>query len=280
MKFNRILIVAAAMACMAAFNADARLLEKLSDKMKQITHKEQSSKEPTAEMAYDAEQQGDESVFRTTDLTIDSKIKEQIEKSLASDMKDMLMEFDMQLVAINDPQYEWSQYDDKLGKSELKDDYLQLESKKDETPALAVTEISYFNPDTPFLFGVWLKEADINDEKGVGIVFDYADNRNYKSILIAKKNYMYTVCKDVMTSIVKRGLVKHGKTGINMIIRLDGGKMYFYLNGLEQATVNKVSAENLNFGVIVSPKGKCKVAAYTFGVPAETSESEQSTSET
>ena len=133
MKFNRILIVAAAMACMAAFNADARLLEKLSDKMKQITHKEQSSKEPTAEMAYDAEQQGDESVFRTTDLTIDSKIKEQIEKSLASDMKDMLMEFDMQLVAINDPQYEWSQYDDKLGKSELKDDYLQLESKKEET---------------------------------------------------------------------------------------------------------------------------------------------------
>lgn len=280
MKFNRILIVAAAMACVSTFYADARLLEKLTNKVQQLTHKEQSSKEPTAEMAYDAEQQGDESVFRTTDLTIDSKIKEQIEKSLASDMKDMLMEFDMQLVAINDPQYEWSQYDDKLGKSELKDDYLQLESKKDETPALAVTEISYFNPDTPFLFGVWLKEADINDEKGVGIVFDYADNRNYKSILIAKKNYMYTVCKDGMTSIVKRGLVKHGKTGINMMIRLENDKMHFYLNGLEQATVNKVSAENQNFGIIVSPKGKCKLISFTFGIPTETSESEQSTSET
>lgn len=280
MKFNRILIVAAAMACVSTFYADARLLEKLTNKVQQLTHKEQSSKEPTAEMAYEGEQQGEESVFRTTDLTIDSKIKEQIEKSLASDMKEMLMEFDMQLVAINDPQYEWSQYNDKFGKSELKDDYLQIESKKDETPALAVTEISYFNPDTPFLFGVWLKEADINDEKGVGIVFDYADNRNYKSILVAKKNYMYTVCKDGVTSIVKRGLVKHGKTGINMIIRLDGGKMYFYLNGLEQATVNKVSAENQNFGVIVSPKGKCKLISFTFGIPAETSESEQSTSET
>lgn len=281
MKFNRILIVAAAMACVSTFNADARLLEKLTNKVKQLTHKEQSSKEPTAEMAYDAEQQEEESVLRTTDLSsIDPKVKAQIEKYIGADMMDLLKEFDMQQVAINDPQYEWSQYDDKFGKSELKDDYLQIESKKDETPALAVTEISYFNPDTPFLFGVWLKEADINDEKGVGIVFDYADNRNYKSILVAKKNYMYTVCKDGVTSIVKRGLVKHGKSGINMIIRLDGGKMYFYLNGLEQATVNKVSAENLNFGVIVSPKGKCKVAAYTFGVPAEPTESEQSTSET
>lgn len=280
MKFNRIIIVAAAMACVATFNADARLLEKLSDKVKKITHREQSSKGPTAEMAYEAEQPTEESVFRTTDLTIDSKIKEQIEQSLASDMREMLMEFDMQLVAINDPQYEWSQYDDKLGKSELKDDFLQIESKKDLTPALAITEIPYYIPDTPFLFGVWLKEADINDEKGVGIVFDYADNRNYKSILIAKKNYMYTVCKDGVTSIVKRGLVKHGKSAINMIIRLDGGKMYFYLDGLEQATFNKVSAENLNFGVIVSPKGKCKVAAYTFGIPAEPTESEQSTSET
>lgn len=280
MKFNRILIVAAAMACMAAFNADARLLEKLSDKMKQITHKEQSSKEPTAEMAYEAEQQAEESVFLTTDLTIDSKIKEQIEKSLASDMKEMLKEYDMQLVAINDPQYEWSQYDDKFGKSELKDEFLELEAKKDDIYAVTATEIPFFSPETPFIFGVWLKEADINDEKGVGIVFDVADNRNYKTIMVTKKNYMYTTCKDGVTSIAKRGLVKHGKSGINMIIRLGNGKMHFYLNGLEQATVNKVTAESQNFGVIVSPKGKCKIAAYTFGLPAETSESEQSTSET
>lgn len=280
MKFNRILIVAAAMACMAAFNADARLLEKLSDKMKQITHKEQSSKEPTAEMAYDAEQQGDESVFRTTDLTIDSKIKEQIEKFIGADMMDLLKEYDMQHVAINDPQYEWSQYDDKFGKSELKDNFLELEAKKDDTYGVTVTELPLFTPERPFIFGVWLKEADINDEKGVGIVFDVADNRNYKTIMVTKKNYMYTTCKEGITSIVKRGLIKHGKFGINMMIRLENDKMHFYLNGLEQATVNKVSVENQNFGVIVSPKGKCKLISFSFGIPVETSESEQSTSET
>ena len=40
MKFNRILIVAAAMACVSTFYADARLLEKLTNKVQQLTHKE------------------------------------------------------------------------------------------------------------------------------------------------------------------------------------------------------------------------------------------------
>lgn len=281
MKFNRILIVAAAMACVATFNADAHLLDKLTNKVKQLTHKEQSSKEPAAEMAYDAEQQGEESVFGTTDLsTIDPKIKAQIEKFIGTDMMDLLKEYDMQHVAINDPQYEWSQYDDKFGKSEMKDNFLELEAKKDDTYGVTVTELPLFTPERPFIFGVWLKEADINDEKGVGIVFDVADNRNYKTIMVTKKNYMYTTCKEGITSIVKRGLIKHGKFGINMMIRLENDKMHFYLNGLEQATVNKVSVENQNFGVIVSPKGKCKLISFSFGIPVETSESEQSTSET
>lgn len=131
MKFNRILIVATAMACVSTFYADARLLEKLTNKVKQLTQKEQSSKEPTADMAYDAEQQGEESVLHTTDLSsIDPKVKAQIEKFIGADMMDLLKEFDMQQVGINDPQYEWSQYDDKFGKSELKDNFLELEAKK------------------------------------------------------------------------------------------------------------------------------------------------------
>lgn len=131
MKFNRILIVATAMACVSTFYADARLLEKLTNKVKQLTQKEQSSKEPTADMAYDAEQQGEESVLHTTDLSsIDPKVKAQIEKFIGADMMDLLKEFDMQQVGINDPQYEWSQYDDKFGKSELKDNFWNLRPKK------------------------------------------------------------------------------------------------------------------------------------------------------
>ena len=166
-------------------------------------------------------------------------------------------------VRIDDPNYEWSQFDSKAGKCMIdKNGNLTLESKTDNQSVVTTTEL---NIDTESDFDLMLSLlAKPENGKNVGIVFDYENNRNYKAFIVNKKEFVYYVVEKGEVSIVKQGLVKPGKLISSLGFHKTGDKLTMMLNGVEVTTLKKVPLATPNFGLIVNGKYKVVLCGFTF----------------
>lgn len=181
--------------------------------------------------------------------------------------------------SVSDPEYEWSQADSKQAKVLLKTEGLLLESKKEDGVAFSVCELPIDVEGSPeFIFGIKLRNIEIDDKNGFGIIFDYVDSRNYKGISIGKKQYVYFTVKDGVTSEVKSGPVKYKEKNVKLILKRENGGVEFVLNGIEVCKLRKIELSSSYFGVFVSGKGKVTMPGFIMYIP-EQGDSEQSTSD-
>lgn len=167
------------------------------------------------------------------------------------------------VVTMDDPAHEWSQFDSKEGKAMLlKDGSFILESKSDQFSAITITELD-LAPDTDLSIGLKLMAAP-QEDKYVGLVFDYANNRNYKAFLVSKKTFKYIIVEGGETSEIKQGLVKTGKTIESITFNKLGDKIDVRVNGLDTTILKKVQISNMNLGVIVCGKYKANIFSLYF----------------
>lgn len=168
---------------------------------------------------------------------------------------------------MTEPRFEWSQGDTKEMKVVLEEKGLVIENKSDKTSALSIVELPLDAENDSFVYGIMFDKVKPDDEKRVGLILDFADNRNYKAIMIGRKMYSYVVSRDGVTSVVKTGLIKSGKGVSTLYISRTGDKIDIFLNGLESGQIKKVKMENNVFGILVEGKQKVAVPAFIFAMP-------------
>lgn len=173
---------------------------------------------------------------------------------------------------LTDTQFEWSQYEDKTGKSLLKDTCLELQSKHDDGITMSVVELPIATQSDTYSFGATFQNFKVDDNKNLGLIFDYQDSRNYKGLAVDKKNYKYFTCSDGEISVVKRGLVKHDRNALRLKLKYDGGRLYFTINNLEITKINNVNIERPIFGVFAAAKASAIVPTFFYGIVEQETE--------
>lgn len=186
-------------------------------------------------------------------------------------------EADKNMIPVNSPEYEWSQFDSKVGKALLTESGLQVESKVNGGAVLSTVELD-FDPASDFTFGL-LMTAKPEDNKYVGVVFDYQNNRNYKVLSVSKKQFVYYTVDNGAMAVVKQGLVKTGKLIVDIKLAKKGDKIGVTLNGIEAATLKNIKLSSPNCGIIVEGKYKVMLSNFYFKQELPDTGTEQSTSE-
>lgn len=177
-----------------------------------------------------------------------------------------------------DPQFEWSQFKDKKGCAILSNKGLVLECKSADYYVTSITELAFNTETDNFQFSANFVGPKLSNDTKIGIVFDYADNRNYKAITISKEQYSYFIVKDGMSSTVKTGLIKYKGAFYNLLMKKKADKIFFYLNGIEFAKFSRIKIESPYIGVMLEGKGKTLIPSFTFGIEDQ-QELEESTTD-
>ncbi|MCH5347272.1 MAG: hypothetical protein J1E63_09190 [Muribaculaceae bacterium] len=178
---------------------------------------------------------------------------------------------------IEDPDFEWTQYKEKDCSAVIGKYGLMIESKKDNGIVGSTTEVS-INPEVDsFTFGMMLT-GKVAKDKGIGLLFDYANNKNYKCIMFTKDHFVYYTVEGGEKSIVKQGLIKTGKDGLLLpIITRKHGQTIVYLNGQEVTKLKNFKFTEPVFGVAVQGKNKVICSNFIFNILTDNNESETST---
>lgn len=179
-----------------------------------------------------------------------------------------------------DPQYEWSQLDNKKkGKAIIRTEGLILESKEEEGVVSSVVELPVSADTFAFDFGATFTNAKLEEDKAIGLIFNYRNERNYQAISVFKKGFQVEECVDGTISVIKRGLAKTDKRRNTLQISYQGGKMSALLNGIELTTVKNMAITSSMFGVFVTGKNVALLNNFMFSIPDENTDSEQSTTD-
>lgn len=128
------------------------------------------------------------------------------------DMESEIDENTVTTIEFLDPQYEWSQLDNKKkGKAIIRTEGLILESKEEEGVVSSVVELPVFADTFAFDFGATFTNAKLEEDKAIGLIFNYRNERNYQAISVFKKGFQVEECFDGTISVIKRGLAKTDK---------------------------------------------------------------------
>lgn len=181
--------------------------------------------------------------------------------------------------SVSDSEYEWSEIDKKKIKVLLNSKGLEFESKEDDGVAWSIVELPInVENNREFIFGVNIQGPKLDDQKSIGMLFDYEDNRNHKGITIFKKQYEYFVVKDGVRSSVKTGLVKIKGNTYKLNLKRENGGIEFTLNDIEVCKLRRISINNSYFGVYIKGKMKALMPNFIMYVP-EQEDIEQSTTD-
>lgn len=185
--------------------------------------------------------------------------------------------YKLQYVPTNDPQYFWTQFEEKKTRVVIDENKLRLESKEEGKSVITYAEFD-FKPETQdFIFEYVFKPSELNDKKPFGIVFDLKNEDNYSLITFSKKGFLYQVCERGVFSIVKRGSYKRSsnkrffedeeyaeelksflkdKNMFDVTIVKEQGKIFLLVNNVEIATFKNIKITYPNMGFYIGTKMK------------------------
>ena len=182
---------------------------------------------------------------------------------------------------MSDPNFEWTLSDDKKAKIDISDNgSLILESKGSNQIIYSTVELP-LNPETDdFTYGATFV-AKLSENKFVGLIFDFIDSRNFKTIIVNNKTYRYQTVKDGNTSDVKNGLIKLGKNDRveNLKIIKQGDKLNFEFNNHEITKISRIKVTESIFGVLVMGAHKAECPRFQFKIDNNGNETEESTTD-
>ncbi|MCH5222328.1 MAG: hypothetical protein J1F05_08430 [Muribaculaceae bacterium] len=204
-----------------------------------------------------------------------SKIMEQLAAG------DATFELEDGLYMMNDPNFEWTLSDDKKAKINFSENGgLVLDSRVSNQVVYSTVELPLSPETDDFTYGATFV-ARLNENKFVGLLFDFVDSRNFKAIIVNNKVYRYQTVKDGNTSDVKNGLIKLGKKDIieKLKIKKQGDKLTFEFNNQEITKISKVNVTEPVFGILVFGAFKAECSSFQFKIDNDEGDTEESTTD-
>ena len=179
---------------------------------------------------------------------------------------------------VDEPEFEWSQFRNKVGMVEFGKKGLMLVSKSDKGIIYTTTELP-INLTDEFEFGAIIT-GKVDKNKGLGLIFDYSDSRNFKGVMFTKDHYTYYTIKNGESSIVKQGLVKTGKSPVYAPkLLFKGGTITVFLGNQEVTVLKNVTLTESVFGVAIEGKTSASFTNFFFNVISDDTDTEASTTD-
>lgn len=183
--------------------------------------------------------------------------------------------------SVNDPMYEWSQYDEKDMKAVLtKDNTLELENKNPTMVALAFMELPISLNDDDFTVNLLMGKASIKSDGTFGIIFNYKNDRNYTMLKFNEKQMTIYDCESGNLAVIKKVIYKinnfndefiksdleykSDKNNILVSIERKNGKLQFYINGLYICSLKNYEIKYPTFGFASFGKNKLSIYGLEF----------------
>lgn len=181
---------------------------------------------------------------------------------------------ELEFTPVSDPEFDWSQYQEKQIKAILGKKGLELESKEDGKTCISVCELPINMQTEDFIVALKMTPETVDDKKPFGIVYDYKNDANYKMLLILKKGYQLVDCEKGELSIIKKGLYKGKDKEFTLSITRNKNKLLFGINGINLTSQLNSNLEYPVFGFVIASKGKLTGTslAYKKISPKETEE--------
>ena len=182
-------------------------------------------------------------------------------------------------ISIDDTRYQWTQSKTKNQQALMSTRGLTINNKLENTIFASTVELPLVVESDDFTFGIVTKPVKLSEDTGLALLFDYQDDRNFKTIIIDDSQYRYMVYSGGIPSTVKTGLIKFPKKAktISMYIQREGSIIHFFLNDVEYGTFKNVSINNPTFGAGVLGKNYANIIAMIFKLESNDGDSEQST---
>lgn len=180
---------------------------------------------------------------------------------------------------IDDTRYQWTQGKTKTHEALMSTKGLKIVNKVESELYASTVELPVITETDDFVFGVTSTPMKLSEKSGLALLFDYQDNRNFKSILIDNAQFRYVVYKDGIQNVVKTGLVKFPKkvNSYTFYIKREGSIIHFFLNDVEYGTFKNVTITEPIFGAGVFGKASMILLKLIFDVGQNEGDTEQST---
>lgn len=198
------------------------------------------------------------------------------------------------IVDMNNVEFQWEEFKEKTGKAFIKNDYIELEAKKDIVSTC--TELPIDVQKDIFAVRLYMTPDKIDSKGYVGIVFDRADSENYKMFTLTKKTHELSYVKDGKIISKHKGLYKafpynpeldndddlkrnvnSGSNERNHAIQLPktkdmfvfkiarrGNIVTFSVNGVELYKIKNLDMSNPTFGYVASEGHKLRGYGLVF----------------
>lgn len=180
-----------------------------------------------------------------------------------------------------DPIFEWSQYNEKDGKSVLlKDNTLLLQNDNPTNVTVSFMELPISLDEDDFTVNLLMAKTSIKDDRSFGIIFNYKNERNYTMLRFGEKQVTLYECERGEIAVIKRSIYKVNsfyddliksdleyKSDINNIvisIERKNGKIQFSINGLYICSLKNYTINYPNFGFAVFGNNKINIYGLEF----------------
>ena len=147
----------------------------------------------------------------------------------------------------------WNVYSGDNYMTSIQNGVMHLETKENAKDAV-VTCYSSLDPTKPFELETKLMKTKINDEqRGIGIVFNYKDDLNFDVFYLMKGSVLYR--KIVDSKIVGQ---RTASVDLNeklkdheLLVKYYPGNLHFFVNGVDAIEINYATLEYSGIGIAV-----------------------------
>ncbi len=172
----------------------------------------------------------------------------------------------VELIDCSDPEFDWSQFDEKYGKALVTKKGFELESRKNDMYCITYFEAEKLNLESDdFIIRFIMTPKKISNDKPFGIIYDVENEKNYKALLLFEKNFQRIKVYDGQFAIEKKDIYKRlsKQKSIEVDLVMERGKLHCIINKLELDIIKNKKLTNPQFGFIVGPN--CEMLCEKIG---------------
>lgn len=175
--------------------------------------------------------------------------------------------YSVEIKEINNPELEWSQFDNDNSECKFRKNVLELECKKDEWIACTTAELEFDASNVDFILKFQLEPEKLDDKHPFGIVYDYKNIKNFHALCFGKKQFQLLSYEGGEEAVVKEGLYKlSNKKQVLVSILKKGKRLDFYVGPqhLPLTAVRNSEIQHSNVGFYVKNKTKIKLTGFGY----------------
>ncbi len=162
---------------------------------------------------------------------------------------------------MDDNKFRWEEFYNKEFSNSFVNGYMILENKLDDSAVYSITDLP-LSLDRNFKITTDVIISKIDEKHRFGVLFNFEDESNYSSFILAEGHCKVYNCKNGTISVVKQMdiILKSGRNKeVKIEIERKGSKLIFSVDDMEFASISKKILDYPSFGYIVYGKNSLKI---------------------